>query len=91
MPGSCKSCRSCNADPYIINDGCETCFRCENQEGHLRFRDDKKLKELRTKKLVISVLAEAARRLHDELDQEEKMILEGEKDERPDTCKERQI
>lgn len=44
--GTCKSCESCKAEPYIINTTCRTCIICEGQEGSLRFDNKSQKKDI---------------------------------------------
>jgi hypothetical protein len=44
LKGGCKACQDCKAEPFKINEKCQTCFDCEYKEGFVRW-DDKNLKK----------------------------------------------
>lgn len=37
----CKSCASCGVEPNKVTENCEKCFKCEFQEGELRWEDER--------------------------------------------------
>jgi hypothetical protein len=36
----CRACDTCKAEPFKINDKCNTCFDCEFKPGFVRWDDD---------------------------------------------------
>jgi hypothetical protein len=40
MGVGCKSCKSCKAEPYLIDDNCEVCWNCSHDEGILRWDEN---------------------------------------------------
>jgi hypothetical protein len=41
----CRACKTCKAEPYKINDKCQTCFDCEFKPGFVRWDNDPELKQ----------------------------------------------
>jgi hypothetical protein len=37
--GGCRACQQCNAPPNIVDEDCDVCWNCENDEGLLRWDD----------------------------------------------------
>jgi hypothetical protein len=50
--GGCKECQKCNAENYVINKTCRTCFECENKPGELRWSDEKTKKQQEIQQLI---------------------------------------
>lgn len=49
MGQGCRKCDSCGAEPYLVNDNCDRCWNCENDEGDLRWDDDNGISEEKVK------------------------------------------
>lgn len=62
--GGCRKCSKCEADPFIINDNCETCFKCENVPNELRFDDPKAKKQSQAQTEVIDAVKNLANALN---------------------------
>lgn len=37
LAGGCESCSNCKAKPYNIDENCDMCIDCEQEEGILRW------------------------------------------------------
>jgi hypothetical protein len=33
----CRTCKSCQTEPYLVDNNCPLCWNCENDEGLLRW------------------------------------------------------
>jgi len=52
----CQKCETCGAEPYIIDDNCDTCWNCQGDEGILRWdneSDEQEEKEIEIKPMEI--------------------------------------
>jgi len=80
--GECMPCEDCGIDPYIINDSCEKCFKCENVPNELRFSDPKTqaLTETMKEKLVLEATKQAIEQRLKELDNPTPKPIENEKE-----------
>lgn len=47
----CRKCKQCGAEPFIVDDNCDVCWNCENDEGLLRWDDDNINEEKQKEKL----------------------------------------
>ena len=36
----CKPCKECKAEPNMVSETCETCFKCEYKAGFCRWGDN---------------------------------------------------
>lgn len=61
--GNCKACQKCGADSFIINESCETCFKCENIPNELRFDDPKAKEQSQKQQEVINAVNNLAKAL----------------------------
>lgn len=41
MGFGCRTCEECNTEPYLVHEDCVSCWNCENDEGILRWNDNK--------------------------------------------------
>jgi hypothetical protein len=35
----CRTCKSCGAEPFLLDDNCDVCWNCSKDEGILRWDD----------------------------------------------------
>ena len=41
----CKKCDKCETSPYLINNECKRCLKCQDEEGELRWEDGNEQEE----------------------------------------------
>ena len=39
--GGCRACEICKCEPNMVDENCDRCYNCENDEGILRWSDKK--------------------------------------------------
>ncbi len=45
----CRKCKQCQAEPYVVDDNCDICWNCENDEDNLRWDDENDISEEKQK------------------------------------------
>jgi len=49
--GGCRNCKICNCEPNIIDEDCDVCWNCANDEGILRWDNEVDFKREETNQI----------------------------------------